>query len=212
MTKNIDTIIFDLGGVLVDWKPEYVYRKVFNNDENKVRWFLNTVCTQGWNEEQDGGRTIEEAVKFKVAEFPEYEKWIKMYYTEWRNMFSGPIEENLNLFKTLKANGKYKIYALTNWSAEKWEEGKELFPFFNDFEGVVVSGQEKTRKPFAKIYTIILNKFNIHPKNAIFIDDNKNNVVAAKALNFNGIHFTTTSQLLDDLKLYGINYSKPINI
>ena len=102
MKEKIDTIIFDLGGVLVDWKPEYVYRKVFNEDEEKVQWFLNTVCTPEWNIEQDGGRTIEEAVKIKIAEFPEYKEWIELFYKEWEHMFSGPIIENVALFKKLK--------------------------------------------------------------------------------------------------------------
>ena len=130
MNTKIDTIIFDLGGVLVDWKPEYLYRKAFNNDEDKVQWFLNTVCSPNRNVEQDAGRTIEEAVQIKVAEFPEYEEWIRLFYQEWHVMFSGAIEENLKLFKKLKQNGNYKIYALTNWSAEKWSKGIELFPFF----------------------------------------------------------------------------------
>ena len=88
MKHQIDTIIFDLGGVLVDWKPEYVYRKVFNNDEEKVQWFLRTVCTPEWNIEQDGGRTIEEAETIKIAEFPQYENWILLFYKEWPQMFS----------------------------------------------------------------------------------------------------------------------------
>jgi 2-haloacid dehalogenase len=204
MKTTIDTIIFDLGGVLVDWKPEYLYRKVFNNDEDKVQWFLKTVCTPDWNIEQDAGRTIEDAVNSKVAEFPEYEAWIRLFYLEWHQMFSGPIKENLKLFKKLKKDRNYKIYALTNWSAEKWEKGIELFPFFKEFDGVVVSGQEKTRKPFDEIYHILLNRFNITPNNAVFIDDNKQNVDASKRLNINGIHFTTNSKLAKDLDSFNI--------
>jgi len=148
MNNKIDTIIFDIGGVLVDWKPEYLYEKIFNNDEQKVKWFLNNVCTPEWNAAQDAGRTIAEANAVKILEFPEFENEIICFYKRWNEMFSGPIIENLNLFKELKASGNYKIYALTNWSAEKWEEGVKLFPFFKDFDGIVVSGQEKMRKPF----------------------------------------------------------------
>jgi len=204
MKNQIDTVIFDLGGVLVDWKPEYVYRKVFNGDEEKVQWFLKTVCTSDWNVQQDAGRTIEEAVKLKIAEFPQYEDWIRMYYNEWHNMLSGSINENVELFKKLKAKNTYKIYALTNWSAEKWDKALELFPFFNDFDGIVVSGQEKTRKPNPKIYNIILNRYNITPEKAIFIDDNKENIVTANQLNLNGIHYTTHSQLIRLLESYKI--------
>lgn len=204
MNYKIDTIIFDLGGVLVDWKPEYLYRKVLNGNEKKVQWFLNNVCTSAWNAEQDGGRTIEEAENIKIAEFPEYEDLIRLFYKQWHQMFSGPIGENVALFKTLKASGNYKIYALTNWSAEKWELALELFPFFNYFDGVVVSGQEKTRKPYPEIYNLIINKFTINPESAIFIDDSEENVIAAMALNINGIHYKSPQQLLNELKLHKI--------
>lgn len=202
MTNKIDTIIFDLGGVLVDWKPEYLYRKVFNGNEKKVQWFLSNICTSAWNAEQDGGRTIEEAENLKIAEFPGHEDLIRLYYSQWHQMFSGPIEENVELFKQLKASGNYKIYALTNWSAEKWELALELFPFFQYFDGVVVSGQEKMRKPFPEIYELILNRFQIIPENAIFIDDNEENVIAAKALKINGVHYKSPQQLLNELQAY----------
>jgi 2-haloacid dehalogenase len=204
MNYNIDTIIFDLGGVLVDWKPEYLYRKVFNGNEKKVQWFLGKVCTSSWNAEQDGGRTIAEAENIKIAEFPDHEELIRLYYNQWHQMFSGPIEENLELFKQLKASGNYKIYALTNWSAEKWELALELFPFFNYFDGVVVSGQEKMRKPFPEIYKLTVDKFAINPENAIFIDDNEENVIAAKALKIKGIHYKSPQQLLNELKSHKI--------
>ena len=204
MNSKIETIIFDLGGVLVDWKPEYVYRKVFNNDEKKVQWFLNTVCTPEWNIEQDAGRTIEEGVNIKIKEFPQYEEWIRLFYNEWHNMFSGPIQDNVELFKDLKNSGNYNIYALTNWSAEKWDLALELFPFFKDFDGVVVSGREKTRKPFPEIYTLILNRFNINPKSTIFIDDNFDNVQAAKTLDIQSISYTPSVDLKLELKKFNV--------
>lgn len=202
MNYKINNIIFDLGGVLVDWKPEYLYRKVFNGDEKKVRWFLDNICTNEWNAKQDAGRTIEEGVTSKIAEFPEHEDLIRLFYDQWHQMFSGPIEENVELFKSLKTSGNYKIYALTNWSAEKWDKALELFPFFHDFDGVVVSGQEKTRKPYPKIYNLIIEKFDINPKKTIFIDDNEDNIIAAKALNLHGIHCESPRQLLKELHSY----------
>jgi 2-haloacid dehalogenase len=206
MKCKIDTIIFDLGGVLVDWKPEYLYRKIFNGNEKKVQWFLNNVCTSEWNAEQDGGRTIEEAENVKISEFPEHEDLIRLYYTEWHQMFSGSIEENVQIFKSLKASGSYKIYALTNWSAEKWDKALELFPFFHFFDGVVVSGQEKTRKPFPKIYNIIIDKYAIDPEKTIFIDDNEENIIAANALKYHGIHYKSTQQLLKELNSYKLRF------
>ena len=205
MQHKINTIIFDLGGVLVDWKPEYVYRNIFDGNEEKAQWFLKNVCTPEWNIEQDAGRTIEEGNKIKIEEFPEYEDLIKLFYEEWPNMFSGPIQESLDLFRKLKASENYKMYGLTNWSSEKWDKALELFPFFNDFNGVVVSGQEKTRKPFPKIYNILLERFNISPERAVFIDDNKDNVLAAKKLNIHGIHFKNPQQLIQEFKKLHVN-------
>ena len=101
MGAKIDTIIFDLGGVLVDWKPEYLYRKIFG-DEQKVQWFLKTICTSKWNAEQDAGRTIAEANSIKIAEFPEYQKEIRQFYERWEEMLNGPIVGTVDIFRTLK--------------------------------------------------------------------------------------------------------------
>ena len=204
MDTEIDTIIFDLGGVLVDWKPEYLYRKIFKGDEQKVQWFIKNVCTPEWNIEQDAGRTIEEANAIKIAEFPEYKNEIISFYNRWEEMFTGPITDNLQLFKNIKASGNYNVFALTNWSAEKWDIALKLFPFFKDFDGVVVSGQVKLIKPFPEIYKLILNKYNINPKKAIFIDDNKENVKTANTLNIKGIHYTKEKDLTNVLKSLNI--------
>lgn len=203
---NIDTIVFDLGGVLVDWNPVYVYKEVYNGDMQKANWFLNNVCTSEWNIEQDAGRTIKEAVKLKVSEFPEYKTEIQLYYEQWHRMFSGPIKENVALFDRFTLNERYSVYALTNWSAEKWQEALKLFPFFNNFDGHIVSGQEKTRKPFDKIYHILLERFALVPEQTLFIDDNKENVTAAQNNGLQGIHYKEHSQLLKDLKALGIKY------
>lgn len=199
MNSKIDTIIFDLGGVLVDWNPKYLYEKIFDSQE-EVEWFLNNVCTSDWNIEQDAGRTIEEANALKIAEFPDYEKFINMFYERWDEMFSGLIQESVKIQQKLIADKNYKVYALTNWSAEKWELGKQLFPFFNDFEGVVVSGQENTRKPFDDIYQLILKRYSIIPENSVFIDDNFENTLGFSRNGIHSIHFKSPEQLKSDLK------------
>jgi 2-haloacid dehalogenase len=199
MNSKIDTIIFDLGGVLVDWNPKYLYEKIFDSQE-EVEWFLNNVCTSDWNIEQDAGRTIEEANALKIAEFPDYEKFINMFYERWDEMFSGPIQESVKIQQKLIADKNYKVYALTNWSAEKWELGKQLFPFFNDFEDVVVSGQENTRKPFDDIYQLILKRYSIIPENSVFIDDNFENTLGSSRNGIHSIHFKSPEQLKSDLK------------
>ena len=203
--NKIDTIIFDLGGVMVDWNPEYVYKNVFKDTE-KMDWFLTNVCSSEWNMEQDGGRTIAEAEQLKIKEFPNYEKEIKIFYKEWHHMFKGVIQENIDIFYKLKASGNFKIYGLTNWSAEKWDKALELFPFLHDFDEIVVSGQEKCRKPNLKIYHLILDRYSINPEKAIFVDDNIDNIIAAKKVNINGIHFTNNSSLFELLEPYNLNF------
>ena len=203
MNSNIDTIIFDLGGVLVDWDPMNLYKNVFESEE-KARWFLNTVCTPEWNIEQDGGRTISEAVKLKTSEYPEYKKEIELFYQRWDEMFTGVIQANIDLQQQLINNPNYKVYALTNWSAEKWDIALELFPFFKGFDGVIVSGIEKTRKPFDAIFQLILDRFQINPKKALFIDDNLENVNAAKRNKLNAIQFTGNELLADQISEFNI--------
>lgn len=189
MSSKIDTIIFDLGGVLVDYNAQYLYKKIFNTQE-EIDWFLNNVCTFDWNVEQDGGRLIADAVAIKVKEFPEYKEQIEQFYDRWEEMFSGVITENVEIQQKLIANPNYKVYALTNWSGEKWDRALELFPFFNDFKGVVVSGTEKTRKPFDDIYQLILDRYQLNPATTLFIDDNLDNVIAARKNGITTIHYT----------------------
>jgi 2-haloacid dehalogenase len=203
MNSKIKTIIFDLGGVLVDWDPQNLYKKIFKSQE-EMNWFLNNVCTSEWNIEQDGGRSIKEAVQLKTQEFPDFKEYIELFYERWEEMFAGIIEENVVIQQKLIANKNYRVYALTNWSGEKWNKALELFPFFNDFEGVVVSGIENTRKPFDIIYTLILDRYQIDAETALFIDDNLNNVNAAKKNGIQAIHFSGKKKLNLLLKDMGI--------
>lgn len=203
MNSKIETIIFDLGGVLVEWNPKNLYKKIFKTEE-EMNWFLNNVCTSSWNLKQDDGRLIKDAVAMKVAEFPEHKELIELFYERWEEMFKGIIEENVKIQQQLIANPNYRVYALTNWSGEKWEKALELFPFFNDFEGVVVSGTEKTMKPKDDIYQLILNRYNINPSTAIFIDDNLANVNASIKNGIDAIHFTGDTPLKSLLKNKGV--------
>lgn len=200
----INTIIFDLGGVLIDWNPEYVFLKAFNHDKKKTEWFLNTICTSDWNENQDAGYPLEKATREKIDEFPEYETYIRMFYGQWEQMLGGAIEGSVNILDTLTKLGTYKILALTNWSHETFPIAKKRFPFLEWFDGIVVSGEEKTRKPFDLIYNILLDRFSVTPQNALFIDDNLRNVKAAESLQINAIHFQSPKMLISQLKNYNI--------
>lgn len=202
--SKINTIIFDLGGVLIDWNPEYVYINVFNGNKQKMHWFLNNVCTFDWNENQDAGNLIEDANRTLINKFPEYENEIKQYYGRWTEMLGGPIEETVTILDKLRKSNAYKLVALTNWSAETFPKALKMFEFLNWFDGIVVSGEEQTRKPFDKIYNITLKRFNITPENAIFIDDNLRNIEAANNLGIHGIHFESPNKLIQQLKSHSI--------
>ncbi len=197
MIKNI---IFDLGGVLIDWDPKYVYRTIFKTEE-EVDWFLNNITTMEWNVEQDGGRTIAEANEILIAQYPEHADNIKIYYDRWEEMLGGPIEENVALFKELKDSEKYKMVALTNWSAETFPVAIDRYGFLGWFDGIVVSGVEKCKKPDRKIYDIILNRYNLVPSESVFIDDNEDNISAAQKLGIKTVHCQTPEQVRNDLGL-----------
>lgn len=202
--NKIDTIIFDLGGVLIDWNPEYVFLDVFNGDRKKMQWFFDTICTSDWNENQDAGYPMAQATEDRIVLFPEYEKEIRQFYGRWVDMLGGPITGTVDILKKCIESKDYKVVALTNWSAETFPIAQERFDFLNWFEGIIVSGKEKTRKPFDDIYNLTLNRFNIKAENAIFIDDNQRNIEAANNLGINGIRFESPERLLQQLKTFNI--------
>ena len=203
MNRSIDTIIFDLGGVLIDWNPRYVYRKIFKT-EQEIEWFLENVTTPDWNENQDAGYPLHKATEELVGKHPEWEPEIKAYYGRWLEMLGGQIHETVEVLQQLKHTGKYRLYALTNWSAETFPHALERFEFFKLFEGVVVSGEEKMRKPSAEFYKIILDRYRLDPSTTVFIDDSLRNVKGAEATGITGIHFHNPSQLKEELRRLGI--------
>jgi 2-haloacid dehalogenase len=202
--KTIDTIIFDLGGVLIDWNPEYVYLDVFEGDREKMKWFFDTICTNDWNENQDAGYPLQKATEDRVTLFPEHEDLIRMFYGRWEDMLGEAIDGTVTILKSLIENPNYKVVALTNWSHETFPIALERFEFLHWFEGIIVSGTEKTRKPFKEIYQLTLDRFHITAENSIFIDDNLRNIEAAEILGINGIHFESPNALLDQLKTFSI--------
>ena len=202
--KKIKNIIFDLGGVLIDWNPAYVYLEVFNGDYKKMEWFLNEICTNDWNENQDAGYSLSKATKDRIILFPEQESLIRMYYDRWEEMLGGEIEGSVSILRRLNDNSLYKLVALTNWSAETFPIALKRFDFLHWFEGIVVSGTEKTRKPFPKIYQTTLKRYNLKASESIFIDDNKRNIAAAYKLGIQTIEFHNPDQLEKELKIKGI--------
>ena len=201
---EIKNVIFDLGGVLIDWNPEYVFLEVFNGDREKMKWFFDEICTMDWNENQDAGYPLQQATDERVKLFPEYEEWIRIYYGRWEEMLGKQIDGTVTILKQLIDNPNYKVVALTNWSAETFPIALERFDFLHWFEGIVVSGTEKMRKPFNEIYELTLNRFNIEASQSLFIDDNARNIEAAKKIEINTIHFNNPRQLKSELKRLNI--------
>jgi 2-haloacid dehalogenase len=204
-TSPTKTIIFDLGGVLIDWNPAYVYLDVFDGDQKKMQWFFDEICTMDWNENQDAGYPLAQATADLVKQFPEHENLIRMYYGRWEEMLGDSISGTVEILKKLIDNPNYSVVALTNWSAETFPIALKKFDFLHWFEGIVVSGTEQTRKPFSDIYQTTLDRFKIDPKTAIFIDDNLRNIRGAEALGINGVQFTNPKQLANSLEFYGIS-------
>jgi 2-haloacid dehalogenase len=203
MNSKIDTIIFDLGGVLIDWNPRHLYRKIFKTEE-EIEWFLKNVCTNEWNEQQDAGRPFEEATKELIEKFPEHELAIQAWYGRWQETINGSIVETVELLNVIRQKKKYRLYALTNWSAETFPWALNNFEFLHWFEGIVVSGVEKTRKPFPEFYKILFDRYKVNPTNALFIDDNPDNIVGGRALGLHTVHFQSPQQLKMELLNRGI--------
>lgn len=200
---KITTIIFDLGGVLIDWNPAYVFDSLIEDNE-KRRHFFENICTPEWNEEQDAGRTIREANELLINQHPEWKDYIEAYYGRWEEMLGGPIEETVSIFKELKDTNRYRFYALTNWSAELFPIALDRYEFLHWFDGRLVSGEEKLRKPFPEFYQLLLDRFDIKKEEALFIDDNLRNAEAAIAFGLQTVRFTSPADLKKALAEKGI--------
>ncbi|MEM0992864.1 MAG: HAD family phosphatase [Bacteroidota bacterium] len=198
------TIIFDLGGVLIDWNPRYLYRKIFEQASD-MEDFLANICTSDWNETQDAGRSLADGTNLLLEQYPAWENEIRAFYDRWEEMLGGVVAGTLSIFRRLKAKEKYRFYALTNWSAETYPIALDRYDFLQWFEGTLVSGQEKMRKPNPLFYQRLLNRFQIDPSQSVFIDDNLRNVKAAREQGIPSIHFQSPEQLEKALVAMGID-------
>lgn len=196
MIKNI---IFDFGGVLVDWNPHYLFDSYFN-DAEKCDWFIENVCNTEWNAQMDKGKPFEVAVRERIAEFPEYEDAIKLYHKEWMKTMGEEIPGMYELIKNLKENGFPVIYGLTNWSNETFPMVQKKYGIFSLIDNIVCSGDEKLLKPDPQIYQILLERYNLKAEESVFIDDNANNVKGAIDMGMKSIRFVNAEQLKNDLK------------
>jgi len=200
--RRISSIVFDIGGVLIDWNPRHLFRKVFDS-EAEMEWFLANVCTYEWNVQQDGGKLFSVATAELQEKFPEYSDKIALYYGRWEEMLDREIKGTVEIFRKLKSAGM-PLYALSNWSHEAFPVAYNRYDFMKEFDGLVVSGYEKLLKPDHAIYRVLINRYSINPEESVYIDDNRPNADAAAELGFNAIHFRSPDQLREELARLGL--------
>tara|TARA_B100000787_G_scaffold169115_1_gene159419 strand:+ start:1226 stop:1819 length:594 start_codon:yes stop_codon:yes gene_type:complete len=192
--------LFDLGGVFFDWDPNHFYKDIFDKIEER-EYFLNEVCNDKWNIQQDAGRTIKEAESILIPKFPHYEKEIKMYYKNHRNMIRGTFSSSIQILDKLKKQN-YECYVLSNWSAETFVGMTTDYSFLQSFNGLLISGEDNMMKPNAEIYELAITRFNLIPQETVFIDDKLENIEAAKNLNLKTIHLVDPNKIELEIDKY----------
>jgi 2-haloacid dehalogenase len=195
-------VVFDLGGVLIEWDPRHLYRQLFD-DADEMESFLADVTNAEWNAHQDAGRPWNEAVEVLVAEYPERREFIEAFHRRWPEMLAGEIPGTVDVLADLRAAG-VRLIALSNWSAETFPIARERFDFLAWFEGIVISGEVGVNKPDRRIFDHLAEQFGIEPAAALFIDDSSANVDAARALGLRAIRFTDASALRRELVRLGL--------
>jgi 2-haloacid dehalogenase len=196
-------VVFDLGGVVIDWNPLYLYRKIFAGDEDKARDFLANVCTPAWNEQQDAGRDLVQATAERLALFPEWAAEIRAYYGRWIEMIAGPVPGTADLMAEIKDAG-LRLFALSNWHSETFSRVRHKFRELDLFEHIVISGEYGCIKPQGCFYRVALDCFGVPAENLVFVDDSPRNVEGAAEAGLAALVFTNASQLRDELFALGV--------
>ena len=203
MIANRSIAVFDLGGVLIDWNPRYLYRKLFNGDEAAMERFLANICTSSWNAQQDAGRPFAEACAILKSEHPGHDHLIDAWFQRQPEMVSGAIQGTVDILAELRAR-KVPLYALSNWSAETFPISLKRFEFLRWFDGTLLSGDVRLIKPDPRIFKLFFETHAVDPADAIYIDDMKPNLETAKALGMHGILFTDPATLRSELIELGL--------
>ena len=201
-TPTIDAVVFDLGGVLIDWNPRHLYRKLFD-DEAKMERFLTEICSPVWNVTLDAGRPFDDGIAELLRRHPEEGPLIRAWKERWEEMLAGPIHGTVAILEELHAAGM-ALHALTNWSAETFPIGRRRFPFLDRFHTILVSGQEKLVKPDPRIFHLLVERTGLVPQRTVFIDDSEKNAEAAARHGFHAIRFTDAEALRKRLADLGV--------
>lgn len=196
------SVVFDIGGVLIDWNPRYLYRKLLA-DEESVEAFLRDVCSNEWNQQFDAGHLFCEGVQTLAAKHPDKADLISAFFERWHEMLGGEVPGTADILKRLKQQN-IPVHAISNWSAETFPIATKLYPFLDLFEILVVSGTEKMTKPGEEIFRLFLERSRLAAVDCIFIDDNAANIAAAERLGFHTVHFSTAEELETRLASFGL--------
>lgn len=209
--SRVDVIVFDLGGVLLDWDPREVYRRM-SDDEEKIQRFLKEVAVSSWNQRMDAGESFAQAVADRVRSFPEWKEWIEAWQFEWPTMLKGVKPDVLEVFqqlRKLRQLGQLKgIYALSNWSSETFPIATSRFPFLAEFDGKLISGHEKMVKPQPEFYLRLCDRYALRPEQCLFIDDLSSNIEVARDLGFATHWFRDSENLIQELNGMGLPISR----
>ena len=197
---TVKKFLFDLGNVFFDWNPERILKPIFNDDE-RMNFFINNISFPLLDTRCDAGITIEVAVNDAIKKFPEFEKEIKLYYPNHKNMVGGFFQKTVDVFYKIKELN-YPCFVLSNWSAETYEGMEETYPFLKDFDGKIISGRDFLIKPDPAIYELAISRFDLIPQETLFIDDRLDNIEAAQKLNFQTIHLTDPSLIQELIDPY----------
>ncbi len=209
--SEIDWVVFDLGAVLIDWNPRYVYNRHISpgpEGEAKIEKFLKDVATSEWNSRMDAGTLFQKAIDERVSQFPDWKDWLHMWRDEWPTMMRSALPETVEIFQEVvgrKRTGHLKgVLALSNWEANTFKIAKARFPFLQDFDGRLISGEEGLIKPDPKFFKLLESRYGVDPSRAIFIDDLTKNTSVAQGLGYRVHVFKEASALRADLESRGV--------
>jgi 2-haloacid dehalogenase len=202
LSGKINAVVFDLGGVLIDWNPRHLYRRLFA-DPREMEDFLARICTDDWHQQHDLGGDIRQSCELLARQHAHYRDMIMAWADRGEEMAAGQFDRTVNVLRTLKAAG-LRCYALSNMEPDAFTTRSARFPFMKWFDGQVISGFEGVAKPDSRIFEVLLARYDLDPEATVFVDDSKRNVEAARDLGFNVVHYTSAGQLERELRALGL--------
>jgi 2-haloacid dehalogenase len=201
-TAQIEAVVFDIGGVLLDWDPRRLYRQLIT-DPDQLDDFLGRICTRQWHLAHDLGEDTEQSCRALAAQYPEHAELIMAWSDRSEEMIGGVLTQTVEVLSELRS-ADVRCFVLSNMEPDKFVLRRARYDFFELLEGCVISGLEGVAKPDQKIFEILLSRYGLDPASTVFIDDLPANVAVARELGVAAIQFTTAAQLRSDLRDLGL--------